>query len=1167
MRRHAKAPSGASSKSAVASRRILAGAAVALVLVFAFGVTLASAAAPVVTIEAASNVAYTSAKLKGEVNPEDHETSYHFEYATQAQFEASEWGEASFAGFGSLPEGAGATPVEEEVFGLAPGTTYHLRLVAENTEGERVEMIAPTFETEGPVTAPLVEAVEVSEVRYTTAHVSGEVTAGNADPAFNASCHFEYITDNHFHQNLDYSEPAFSGAGEAACDVEATGTAATAVQADLAELHPNATYHLRLVASNQGGTASATGPNFETEFVARPIVTTPIVTAITASGAHFEAEVNPNAPEAQPVSDPAVEGAWTTSWSFTPGGSSGSLAADNVPHPVEGDATGLEPHMEYTATIHATNAGGETTASETFTTDAVPPEVTTGTNTPHPVEGGTATTVVRGYVNAHNAPLTECAFEYSLDESYGQSAPCDAAPPLDNNIDLITATIAGLQPGATYHFRVTVETAGGTDVSDAGIFAAAEEPTEEACPNADKAGAGFLPDCRGWEQVSPVDKQGGEISASSGRTRSAEDGNAVSYISVSAFGDAVGTGIATDYIAIRTATGWRTHAITPPQDPLSILSVPLQIDATYQGEFSPDLSRGVFAAGSPVPTATDPHPNVVNVPNFYLRTDLRNAGPGSYELMTDCLACVTPLAAPTNFTQRPVLAWSNAGSSTVPPLSHAIFESNRPLTADAAVGKVNLYEYTGGQLRLAGRVPSAGLECDDTTATPCVTPPQGSLAGQGVSFPLLNYARDTVSADGERIFFMVRKAPCLDEACGDLYVRIGGERTLKLNVSEDGAVSGPAVFWDASADGHRVVFTTAAPLVAGDDNGLFDLYMYDADAAAGERLTRLSVDEMRDDTNGNVRGTVGASADGRYVYFVAQNQLVAGGPPTGGQVGLYLWHDGVVRYLGRFAGGADYRMNVSPQWPGQPLQSRVTPDGKTMIFGALSGAGFGGADHASTCDATTGTCEQLYVYSAESDAISCMSCVRPDGEPAQGAATLGAHFGAGTTQQAMHLMHALSDDGRHVFFNSEEDLVSTDTNGRVDAYEYDVHSGTLRLLSTGRSPSNSYFLDASPDGDNAFLVTREQLNATDTDAGYDLYDARVGGGFPPPAPPLSPCAGDTCREASGGLPSGVEAGSESFHGAGTKPERRCKHRHKGHHRRKRCARVRRGTTRVGGGAR
>jgi hypothetical protein len=64
-----------------------------------------------------------------------------------------------------------------------------------------------------------------------------------------------------------------------------------------------------------------------------------------------------------------------------------------------------------------------------------------------------------------------------------------------------------------------------------------------------------------------------------------------------------------------------------------------------------------------------------------------------------------------------------------------------------------------------------------------------------------------------------------------------------------------------------------------------------------------------------------------------------------------------------------------------------------------------------------------------------------------------------------------------------------------------------------------------------FFVTMQQLVGQDTDRQYDLYDARVDGGFPAPVSPVV-CAGEGCR----GAPSGASVlgvpGSVTFSGAG-----------------------------------
>jgi hypothetical protein len=129
------------------------------------------------------------------------------------------------------------------------------------------------------------------------------------------------------------------------------------------------------------------------------------------------------------------------------------------------------------------------------------------------------------------------------------------------------------------------------------------------------------------------------------------------------------------------------------------------------------------------------------------------------------------------------------------------------------------------------------------------------------------------------------------------------------------------------------------------------------------------------------------------------------------------------------------------------------------------------------------------------------------------------------------LSHALSDDGRYVFFSTAEALVPEDTNGRFDAYEYDTTDGSVHLISSGTDTSDSYFLDASASGHDVYFVTRQQLAGWDTDNAYDLYDARVGGGFPDP-PVLVECRGEACHGPAGAAPPSEPPFSATLSGAG-----------------------------------
>ncbi|HEV7517423.1 MAG TPA: hypothetical protein VGR07_14065, partial [Thermoanaerobaculia bacterium] len=69
--------------------------------------------------------------------------------------------------------------------------------------------------------------------------------------------------------------------------------------------------------------------------------------------------------------------------------------------------------------------------------------------------------------------------------------------------------------------------------------------------------------------------------------------------------------------------------------------------------------------------------------------------------------------------------------------------------------------------------------------------------------------------------------------------------------------------------------------------------------------------------------------------------------------------------------------------------------------------------------------------------------------------------------------------------------------------------GCLALISSGHSPDGASFIDASADGADAYFLGADSLVGADP-GGLDAYDARIGGGFAEPAPPLG-CEGDNCQ--------------------------------------------------------
>jgi hypothetical protein len=108
-----------------------------------------------------------------------------------------------------------------------------------------------------------------------------------------------------------------------------------------------------------------------------------------------------------------------------------------------------------------------------------------------------------------------------------------------------------------------------------------------------------------------------------------------------------------------------------------------------------------------------------------------------------------------------------------------------------------------------------------------------------------------------------------------------------------------------------------------------------------------------------------------------------------------------------------------------------------------------------------------------------------------------------------------------VFFESEAALTPQVANvGVLNVYEWeadgagscDEPGGCTYLISRGNEARGAVLIGTSKDGSNVFFLTHAQLVPQDIDHSYDIYDARVNGGFP--VPPVSvACLGDTCQGA------------------------------------------------------
>ncbi len=641
-----------------------------------------------------------------------------------------------------------------------------------------------------------------------------------------------------------------------------------------------------------------------------------------------------------------------------------------------------------------------------------------------------------------SAYITEAAYQANL----------NAIPPRDGFSGAVLAPVkgvgsgsvsvpvfqqlSGLTPTTIYHYRlVATNSAGSTPGPDRRF--GTEEPTNVV----------RVLDGRGWEMVSPVDKNGGAVQGpgeifGGGVFRAAAGGGSLTYSSADSFGaGAQGAPAGSQYLATRGGAGWASENITTP-----LLSgsygdnpegVPYQL-------FSSDLSRALLSngercrgmAGGECPVANPPLPGS-GAPSGY-RDYYRRDGGGFESLLSASDLAQSALEAE-QFELRLVAATAD--------LAHVFLSSCAALTADAtevaAAGGCdptaqNLYEWSGAGLTLINLLPG-----DDVGA------PGAALAAQS----------GAVSTDGNRAYFA---------ALGDgaLYLRETGGPTKLLPETAGGG----AVFQIASADGRFAFFTKAG-----------HLYRYDAASQATADLT----------PGGEVEGVLGASADGSHVYYLTAS-------------GLFLWNGGALTKVAAAAAPGDY--------PPATGTARVSADGSHLLF--VSAAELTGYDNRGKAE--------VFLYGPPPGAgeprVACVSC-NPTGELPEGPSGIPGALanGSGAGAIASYKPRSLSEKGDKAFFESADDLVAQDTNKQVDVYEWEATGsgdcarvpGCVGLISSGRSPESSTFVDASADGSDVFFLTAESLFPTDPGS-YDIYDSRVGGGFPPP-PNSIPCEGDACQ--------------------------------------------------------
>jgi hypothetical protein len=214
----------------------------------------------------ASNVSQFAVTLNGTVSPGSIPTSYHFVYGTSTAY-----GQVAPTPDAAVPPADGDVQVEQELTGLAPGTTYHFALVANSPAGS---IVGPDEQfTTAAIPPPL-----VSTGASSGATVSAVTLTGTIDPqGWDTGYRFEYGTSTAY------------GASWPTIDIDMGAlTGSQPVTIYLQNLLPATTYHYRLVAENGGGIGYGADQTFTTEgypasvVQATPLLQAPIVKSGTA---------------------------------------------------------------------------------------------------------------------------------------------------------------------------------------------------------------------------------------------------------------------------------------------------------------------------------------------------------------------------------------------------------------------------------------------------------------------------------------------------------------------------------------------------------------------------------------------------------------------------------------------------------------------------------------------------------------------------------------------------------------------------------------------------------------------------------------------------------------------------------------------------------------------
>ncbi len=849
------------------------------------------------------------------------------------------------------------------------------------------------------------------------------------------------------------------------------------------------------------GTITIFGPT-----VTFPDATTGEATNVTGSSAELHGVTGADGGAAatcvfQYVPDAVFQSDGFNSASSAPCVPGGPFTGTGTPA-VDATVSGLSGGTTYRYRLLATSTVGST-PGDTKSFKTLGPTVSSQS-----ISGITETGATLEAVINPNATATAYRFEYVNQQQFETSGFTEATnvPIPDADIGSgsvgvpVAQTIGALAPGTGYHFRVVALNSLGQALGPDSSFV--------TYPPA----AAHLEDHRFYEQVSPIAKNGADVRGETNAVQASLDGGRITFYSNSGIAGGEGAQGFPSYLASRAGDGssWAIQGLLPPAS---------TGPAGKIVGWSEDLSNTYVSNKQPTEPAA-----------FYDRRSVDRV--------------LTPIANG----GKEKGGYSFAAST--PDGVKVLFEhATAQLTSKAVANKPNVYLWDKGTESL---VLASALNNGNA-------PPKGAFAGPydwfasedpeargGAAANYYTQRQHVLSSDGSRVFFTA-------VGTGRLYMRInpfetqspvdGGGKceepslacTVLISAPEPGVVDPngeqPAAFIGATPDGEKAFFISSGKLTSdattGPGDAGADLYRYDVSTGDLVDLTP----EAGSDDGAEVQGVLGMSADGSTVYLAANGVLAPGASPGNctrilevGSCNLYVIDGLDTTYIARLKMADSLLMDQFNWTPTsypygsgnsstEQAAARVTPDGQTLLFRSTTNI---------TAYQAKGF-QELYRYRLGDPAPQCVSCNPTNAAPTGPALLQDPIINLlGPKLPFSILTRNLSNDGNRVFFETPDKLVSADTNGVNDVYEWEAqgsgtcassaqNGGCLNLMSAGTSPLPSRFADASANGDDVFFFTAQSLVLQDRDELVDLYDARVNGGIPSqnqPPPPI--CVGEGC---------------------------------------------------------